>query len=624
MRNEEKKDYIIELKNVTKTYDGKDAVKNASFNIKRGEFVTFLGPSGCGKTTTLRMIAGFENPTSGTILFEGKDITNIPPYQRKINTVFQKYALFPHLNVFKNIAFGLKLKAVPDGMKFNKKGERVQTFRKYTKAEIKEKVNAALKMVDLEDYGHRSVTSLSGGQQQRVAIARAIVNEPEVLLLDEPLGALDLKMRKDMQLELMNMHNTLGITFIYVTHDQEEALTMSDKIIVMRDGLIQQIATPKTIYDEPANAFVADFIGESNILSGIMVDDFKVDISGTIFECVDKGFKKNEPVDVIIRPEDIQIKNAKENTVSAEVISCVFKGDHYLITVQAGENELVVHNTQYFEPGSEITLYIKPFDFHIMHKARIINTIETYMISENVVDICGGHFDCNSTLDAGTLVTATVDFDDVEITDDPEDGIIEGTVVSAIYKGSYYQCIVKTDDNYDFFVDTDYEWLKGDRVGINIPQDKIIIEQRYEEENAEEEEPVVVEETIPMEEDPAAVNYEAPVKRSLEDAAEMMEQERYAPIEEAPVEEEKIEEPVVEETPVEEPVQEEKPAPKKAPAKKAKSAEEKVVEDTIDTSNTDSAEKTEKPASKKTTKKPVTFERDPGKPRNPQNKTTKK
>jgi len=258
-----------------------------------------------------------------------------------------------------------------------------------------------------------------------------------------------------------------------------------------------------------------------------------------------------------------------------------------------------------------------------MNKARIINTIETYMISENVVDICGGHFDCNSTLDAGTLVTATVDFDDVEITDDPEDGVIEGTVVSSIYKGSYYQCIVKTDDNYDFFVDTDYEWLKGDRVGINIPQDKIIIEQRYEEEKKEEE-PVVVEETIPMEEDPAAANYEAPVKRSLEDAAEMMEQERYAPVEEAPVED-KVEEPIVaEEAPVEEPIQEETPAPKKTPAKKAKVAEEKVVEDTKDTSNTDSAEKTDKPAAKKPAKKPVTFERDPGKPRNSQNKSTKK
>ena len=254
------------------------------------------------------MIAGFEMPTSGQIIFDGEDITNLPPHLRRVNTVFQKYALFPHLNVFNNIAFGLKMKLIPNGTKRNRKGEEVQLYRKYTKAEIKAKVDDALSMVDLEDYGHRGVASLSGGQQQRVAIARAIVNEPEVLLLDEPLGALDLKMRKDMQLELMDMHKRLGITFVYVTHDQEEALTMSDKIVVMRDGVIQQIATPETVYDEPANAFVADFIGESNILSGAMLADYKVEFADTVFECVDKGFKRNEPIDVIIRPEDLKIR----------------------------------------------------------------------------------------------------------------------------------------------------------------------------------------------------------------------------------------------------------------------------------------------------------------------------
>ena len=316
-------DNIIELKNVYKTYDDKTVVKNASLTIKRGEFVTLLGPSGCGKTTTLRMIAGFEMPTSGQIIFDGKDITDMPPHLRQVNTVFQKYALFPHLNVFNNIAFGLKLKVVPNGTKTNRKGETVQLFRKYTKAEIKEKVDNALKMVDLEDYGHRNVSSLSGGQQQRVAIARALVNEPQVLLLDEPLGALDLKMRKDMQLELMDMHERLGITFIYVTHDQEEALTMSDKIVVMRLGEIQQIAAPEKIYDEPANAFVADFIGESTILSGVMLDDYKVEFCETVFECVDKGFKKNEPIDVIIRPEDLKILDAddKRSLISATVLS---------------------------------------------------------------------------------------------------------------------------------------------------------------------------------------------------------------------------------------------------------------------------------------------------------------
>ena len=301
-----KSEKIIEIKNVTKEYDGKQVVKNESFSINKGEFVTFLGPSGCGKTTTLRMIAGFEEPTSGSILFKGKDITKIPPHERPVNTVFQRYALFPHLNVFNNIAFGLKMKRIPDGTtSTDKKGNVYENMRKLTKAEIEEKVSAALKLVDLEEYGKRDVSSLSGGQMQRVAIARAIVNEPEVLLLDEPLGALDLKMRKDMQLELMKMHKQLGITFIYVTHDQEEALTMSDTIIVMRDGVIQQIGTPQKIYDEPANAFVADFIGESNILSGIMKKDELCSFVGHDFECVDKGFKPNEPVDIIIRPEDI-------------------------------------------------------------------------------------------------------------------------------------------------------------------------------------------------------------------------------------------------------------------------------------------------------------------------------
>ena len=471
---------IIELKNLTKTYGAKDAVKNASLNIKRGEFVTLLGPSGCGKTTTLRMIAGFEMPTSGRIIFDGKDITDTPPHLRKVNTVFQKYALFPHLNVFNNIAFGLKMKVIPNGTKTNRKGETVQLFRKYTKEEIKQKVDAVLKMVDLEDYGHRYVSSLSGGQQQRVAIARALVNEPEVLLLDEPLGALDLKMRKDMQIELMNMHKQLGITFVYVTHDQEEALTMSDTIVVMRDGVIQQIATPETIYDEPANAFVADFIGESNILSGVMLEDFKVEFADTVFECVDKGFKKNEPIDVIIRPEDLKIKKAddKKAILTAEVISSVFKGDHYQITLMAKENELIAHDTATYEVGSTVGLYIKPFDLHIMHKARVINEINTEMAGENSVYICGGKFECVSDLEAGTPVKVSVDFDDVIITDDEEDGTIGATVVSSIYKGSYYQCIVRTDDYYDFFVDTDDDWLKGDRVGINIDPAKIIIEKR--------------------------------------------------------------------------------------------------------------------------------------------------
>lgn len=530
MTNKTQVDNIIELRNVYKEYDGKQVVKNASLTIKRGEFVTLLGPSGCGKTTTLRMIAGFEMPTSGKIIFNGKDITDTPPHLRPVNTVFQKYALFPHLNVFNNIAFGLKLKVIPNGTKVNKKGETVQLFRKYTKAEIKEKVNNALKMVDLEDYGHRNVSSLSGGQQQRVAIARALVNEPEVLLLDEPLGALDLKMRKDMQLELMDMHKRLGITFIYVTHDQEEALTMSNKIVVMRMGEIQQIASPEKVYDEPANAFVADFIGESTILSGTMIEDYKVEFCDTVFECVDKGFKHNEPIDVIIRPEDVKIKKVddKRTILTAEVLSSVFKGDHYQITLMANGNEIVAHDTDTYDVGETVGIYIKPFDLHIMHKTRIINEIDTVITGENLVEICGANFECKTDLPVGTPVKVFVDFDDVEITDDEEDGVIGANVLSSIYKGSYYQAILSTDDHYNFFADTDDDWLKGDRVGIKIAPEKIIIEKRDVEE--EQEEKVVKDETLTKEEQEAIerARLEEPEKfDAVEEIIESHEQDEF-------------------------------------------------------------------------------------------------
>ena len=479
-------DKIIEIKNVSKYFDDKPVVSNMSLSIKKGEFVTILGPSGCGKTTTLRMIAGFEEPTSGQILFNGEDITNVPPFKRNINTVFQKYALFPHYNVFENIAFGLRQKQVKDKIIQDKKGDKYQIYRPLTKEEIKQKVEHALKMVDLEGYDHRSVTSLSGGQQQRVAIARALVNEPEVLLLDEPLGALDLKLRKDMQLELMQMHKKLGITFVYVTHDQEEALTMSDTIVVMKDSFIQQIGSPKKVYDEPANAFVADFIGESNIFSGTMKKDFEVEFFGKSFKCVDKGFKKNEPIDVIIRPEDIKVVDSTSDKalLTVEVLASVFKGDHYQTTCltidtdQDGErNEILVHDNVECEVGEIIGLYIKPSEFHIMRKARIINTIKTTMWDENVVEICGGKFDCICPLPADTPVEVTVDFDDVIICDNEEDGVIGATVVSSIYKGSYYQCIVQTDDYYEFFVDTEDDWLKDDRVGINILPENIHIKE---------------------------------------------------------------------------------------------------------------------------------------------------
>lgn len=478
---------IIEVKKLSKEFDGKAAVRDVSFSIKKGEFVTLLGPSGCGKSTMLRMIAGFEKPTSGTILLNGEDITNIPPHKRPVNTVFQKYALFPHLNVFNNIAFGLKLKEVPTGeiITDKKSGEKYEKMRKFTKAEIDEKVNKVLKLVDLEDFGYRNVNSLSGGQQQRVAIARAIVNEPQILLLDEPLGALDLKMRKDMQIELMKMHNTLGITFIYVTHDQEEALTMSNTIIVMRNGEIQQIGTSQKVYDEPANAFVADFIGESNIFSGLMIKDRVVNFCEHTFECVDTGFKKNQPIDVIIRPEDIFIIKGDEEKLSkamvrATVSSCVFKGDHYqiigLIKGKEETNEILIFDNVQCNAGEEVGLFIRPDDIHIMNKFRIINEIETEMWDANIVEICGGKFECNSDLPSGTKVKVKIDFDDIQICNDEADGQIGATVVNTIYKGSYYQCILRTDNYYDFFADTEDDWLKGDRVGINVAKDKIIIE----------------------------------------------------------------------------------------------------------------------------------------------------
>ena len=340
---------IIELVNISKDYDGTEALKSINLYIKENEFVTLLGPSGCGKTTTLRIIGGFEYPTSGEVLFEGVNINSLPPYKRKVNTVFQKYALFTHMNVFENVAFGLKIK-------------------KLDKKVIKEKVENVLNMVNLSGYEKRSVDSLSGGQQQRVAIARAIVNEPQVLLLDEPLGALDLKLRKEMQIELKNMQKRLGITFIYVTHDQEEALTMSDTIVVMRDGTIQQIGTPEDIYNEPKNAFVADFIGESNIIDGIMLKDYLVRFADHEFECVDKGFGEEEPVDVGVRPEDVKLVKESEGMLQGNVISVTFKGVHYEMIVESNGYKWMVHSTMMEPAGSRVGLFIKPYDIQIMKK----------------------------------------------------------------------------------------------------------------------------------------------------------------------------------------------------------------------------------------------------------------
>ena len=346
------KERLIDLRNVSKEFDGVQVLKNINLYIRKKEFVTLLGPSGCGKTTTLRIIGGFETPTTGQVLFDGQDIAYLPPYKRRVNTVFQKYALFPHLNVHDNIAFGLKLRKLP-------------------KAEIDRKVDAMLDLVNLQGYGKRHVDALSGGQQQRVAIARSLVNEPEVLLLDEPLGALDLKLRKEMQLELKSMQQRLGITFLYVTHDQEEALTMSDTIVVMRDGNILQIGDPKRIYDEPANAFVADFIGESNILRGTMLHDELVEFAGAKFPCVDFGFGENAPVDVVIRPEDIMLVGEDVGQLVGTIRSVLFKGVHYEMMIDAGEYTFKVHSTTMQPQGSRVGLNIVPFNIHIMKPMEV-------------------------------------------------------------------------------------------------------------------------------------------------------------------------------------------------------------------------------------------------------------
>ncbi len=341
--------HLIELENCTKTFDGFEALKRINLYIRKKEFVTLLGPSGCGKTTTLRLIGGFEQPTEGRVLINGADVTGVPPYHRNVNTVFQKYALFPHLNVFENIAFGLRI-------------------AKVSKTEIRRRVGAMLDLVGLAGYEKRNIEALSGGQQQRVAIARALVNEPEVLLLDEPLGALDQRLRKDMQLELKKMQQRLGITFIYVTHDQEEALTMSDTIVVMKDGRIQQIGTPKKIYDEPKNAFVADFIGESNILPGTMLYDKRVRFADFEFDCEDGGFGSDAPVDVVVRPEDIFVVYGNPGMLSGIVRSVLFKGVHYEMMVDTGAFTFKVHSTIMQQEGQQVGLSILPDGIHIMKR----------------------------------------------------------------------------------------------------------------------------------------------------------------------------------------------------------------------------------------------------------------
>ena len=545
----EKDEIIIQLTDVAKEFNGDYAVENFNLYVKKGEFVTFLGPSGCGKTTTLRMIAGFELPSKGTITLNGEDITKIPPYKRPINTVFQRYALFQHLNVYDNVAFGIRLykgllpkidkstneqiigidtakikelkkeirKISKSKLSEEEKNEQIASLEKeikkveskevplyeirhYNDDEIDEKVIKALKIVDLEELEDRDISTLSGGQQQRVAIARAIVNEPEILLLDEPLGALDLKMRKEMQIELKEMHKKLGITFIYVTHDQEEALTLSDTIVVMSDGEIQQIGTPTDIYNEPKNAFVADFIGESNIYSGTIMSSNQVKFIGHVFNCVDK-FEKNEKVDVVLRPEDIKIHAKNKGMVNGKIVSKVFKGIHYQYTVMVGKNEVIIQDTKNRDVNKEVSLSVEPDLIHIMHKNYSTNIYQGYITKDNKVACADGIFDCdltqlipNSTLDEeGYLVDekgvkydlydadviVQVPVEAIELSDDTEVGQAEGEIIQIIYKGDHYQVLVRNDED-DFIVDTEYTWNENDKVGVTIPANKISLKLKGE------------------------------------------------------------------------------------------------------------------------------------------------
>ena len=473
---------IIEVSHVSKYFGDKTALDDVTLNVKKGEFVTILGPSGCGKTTLLRLIAGFQTASEGEIRISGMEITQTPPHKRPVNTVFQKYALFPHLNVYDNIAFGLKLKKTP-------------------KQTIEKKVKAALKMVGMTDYEYRDVDSLSGGQQQRVAIARAIVNEPEVLLLDEPLAALDLKMRKDMQMELKEMHKSLGITFVYVTHDQEEALTLSDTIVVMSEGKIQQIGTPIDIYNEPINAFVADFIGESNIFDGVKKSDDTVHFAHHDFPCEDE-YEAGTRVDVIIRPEDVILSSPEDGKFSGEVISCLFCGKFYEVAVQSDKNEIEAHILHEIKPGTKVGIDFTPGTIHTMPKDTKVNHYVGVMEKDGYLKFMDGSipvpveklFD-GCRLEHGHIVDQDghkvhLEGEKVKmffpsklanLSDDPEEGYFQGNIISIIYKGDHYNYRIVSENKVEYSVDDEDLWNIGDFVSVVIPDDAMEFQRVSEE-----------------------------------------------------------------------------------------------------------------------------------------------
>ncbi len=444
---------IVALKNIVVEFDGERILKEINLSIHDKEFVTLLGPSGCGKTTTLRIIGGFLNPDSGDVYLDDKRINDLPPHKRPVNTVFQRYALFPHLNVFENVAFGLRIKKTPE-------------------AEIKREVAKMLELVDLKGFEKRKITQLSGGQQQRVAIARALVNRPRILLLDEPLGALDLKLRKDMQIELKKIQQSLGITFVYVTHDQEEALTMSDTVVVMREGIIEQIGTPQDIYNEPANAFIADFIGEINIIDGIMKRDFLVNFGGSDVTCVDKGFSENQPIDVAIRPEDIKIVNVNEGILNGVVENVVFKGVHFEMTVDVNGYKWLVHSTQSSNVGEKAGLYIAPADIHIMNRLipNTTNEVTAKVVDEDTVIISDEKITFEGKFESREEdYEITLEFSPESITVVPEgEGDLDVYLESVIYKGSYNEIIAEDDSGFKWLIKSQQDEQVGSMAAIKL------------------------------------------------------------------------------------------------------------------------------------------------------------